>query len=307
MGTTTIPLAAWSTVWRGLWQKLAPRCGHRQCARPHGLWRRVRNRPFGTRMHGVWYCMPECLEHALTEVLRRARVAAAGAFAPPHRIPLGLQLLSRQQLTAEQLRAALQAQRVAGRGRIGEWLQTLGFATEQQVTAALARQWACPVLQVEPAPLQSRRLPVVPLSLLEACHMIPVDFVEATSTLHIAFGEGIDYGVLYALEQMLGCHTEACLIRPSALRRSLRPLLEQRDPAEVVFDRVADGAEFARIIRSYATRLAASEIRLVPCGPHIWIRLERPPLDAVNLLLRAPLEPTGAALAPWFPAVLPAV
>ncbi|HYL96133.1 MAG TPA: hypothetical protein VET69_10040, partial [Terriglobales bacterium] len=230
MGTTTIPLATWTTAWHGFWQKLAPRCGHRECGRKHGLWRRVRNRPFGTRMHGVWYCMPECLERALSEALRRARVAANSAFAPPHRIPLGLQLLSRQQLTADQLRVALQAQRTAGHGRIGEWLQTLGFATEQQVTAALARQWACPVLQVEPAPQRPRRLPAVPVSLLEACQMIPVDFVEATSTLHIAFGEGIDYRVLYAIEQMLGCHTAPCLIRPSALRKSLGPLLEQRDP-----------------------------------------------------------------------------
>ena len=35
----------------------------------------------------------------------------------------------------------------------------------------------------------------------------------------------------------------------------------------MVFDRVADDAEFSRIVRSYCVRLAASEIRLAVCGP----------------------------------------
>ena len=139
----------------------------------------------------------------------------------------------------EQLRAALRAQRSAGRGRIGEWLRTLGFVSEQQVTAALARQWSCPVLRTNSfspgnSTLSAHRAPQIPVTLLESFVMIPVEYVETTATLHIAFGEGIDYSVLYAIEQMLGCRTESCMAVPSLVRQNLQSLSERRGESEVV-------------------------------------------------------------------------
>jgi len=242
-------------------------------------------------MQGSRYCREDCLERAVTEALRRIRSPLRRATAP-HRIPLGLLLLSRQQLTVDQLRAALATQHAAGRGKIGEWLLSLGFVSEQQVTAALARQWSCPVLRPSsfngsPLLTASRRAPQIPIALLRAFVMLPVDFVESTETLHIAFGEGIDYSVLYAIEQMVGCHTEVCMASPSLVRQELQAISAHRGEHEVVFDRVSDGDEFSRIIRSYCIRLSATEVRLAGCGPHVWVRLlraSRPPLD---LLLRS--------------------
>jgi hypothetical protein len=295
MESPSLVFDSWNAPWRGLWRKLAPPPGPERCVHARSWWRRLRGRPRGILFHGAWYCLDGCLESVLTTKLPspHPRAAQPGGGC---RVPLGLLLLSRQQLTIEQLRAALDTQRAAGRGRIGEWLQHLGFVTEQQVTAALARQWSCPVLRPgsrllgPDCPLQ------IPVTLLESFVMLPVAYVPSTAALHIAFAERIDYGVLYALEQMLGCRTEPCLAVPSALRRGLRGFTERRGESEVVFDRVADAAEFTRIVRSYAVRIAAAEIRLAACGPHVWIRLlrgEGPPLD---LLLRSPMQasPGGA-------------
>jgi hypothetical protein len=204
-------------------------------------------------------------------------------------------LLSRQQLTVEQLRAALAAQRNAGQGKIGEWLQMLGFATELQITAALARQWSCPVLRTSAVSPGASRSPQIPATLLQSFVAIPVDYVERTATLHLAFGEGIDYSVLYAIEHMVGCHTECCMAVPSFVRRNLQALSAHRGENEVVFDRVADDAELSRIIRSYCARLAASEIRLAACGPHLWVRLLRPSRPALDLLLRSPRDVSSPA------------
>ena len=171
MGTASLHFDAWSLAWREFWQKLAPPCGHSDCIHSQGVWRRLRSKPRGVVIHGLRYCQDECMERALLDALRRIRSAAKRTLAP-HRVPLGLLLLSRQQLTVEQLRAALQAQRTAGRGRIGEWLQTFGFASEQQVTAALARQWSCPVLRVHSyspsSGIAARAVPApqIPLTLL---------------------------------------------------------------------------------------------------------------------------------------------
>jgi len=254
----------------------------------------MRRRPLGVRLHGVWYCMAECLERAVAYRLQPPRSGQMRAPAA-HRIPLGLILLSRQQLLPQQLRAALDAQRIAGTGKIGHWLQHMEFITEPQLTSALAQQWSCPVLRSSRAVLALHRVPEIPMLLLESLRMIPVHFVEATATLHLAFDEGIDYGVLYAVERMLGCRTEPCLVSSTLLQQSLLALIEHRGRSEVVFDRVSDTAEFVRVLRSYAQRLAASEVRMAPCGPYVWFRLQRPPGPAVNLLFRippaAPLSP----------------
>jgi hypothetical protein len=256
-------------------------------------------------MQGARYCRTECLELALTEVFGRARAVPHRAAVAAHRIPLGLLLLSRQQLTAAQLRTALAAQRAAGRGqnqsqsqsqnqnqnqkKIGAWLRELGFATEHQVTTALARQWSCPVLRSGAAPIAARRFPPIPVRLLESFQMMPVELVEATGTLLMAFSEGIDYTVLYAIEQMLGYRTEACLVCPSVLQKSLQALARHRAASDVVFDRVEDAGECAHIIGNYSAKVKAEEVRLARCGEHLWIRLERLRQEAVTLVLRAPL------------------
>jgi hypothetical protein len=288
MGTTSLHLDAWSLAWHEFWLKVAPPCGHADCLHTQTLWARLRGKPRGVVIQGLRYCREDCLERALTDALRRVRSPLSRATAP-HRIPLGLLLLSRQQLTVEQLRTALATQRAAGRGKIGEWLLALGFVSEQQLTAALARQWSCPVLRPNSLNMSvaTRRAPQIPVTLLEDFVMLPVDYVESTETLHIAFGEGIDYSVLYAIEQMVGCHTEVCMVAPSFVRERLQALSGHRGESEVVFDRVADGEEFSRIIRSYCIRLSAAEIRLAGCGPHLWVRLLRPSRPPLDLLLRS--------------------
>jgi Type II secretion system (T2SS), protein E, N-terminal domain len=276
-----------SASWRDYWEKRAPSCGDSACRHPRSLLRRLRSRALGVRLHGVWYCMPECLEQAVGNLLRPPRFTKTGTAAA-HRIPLGLILLSRQQLLPEQLHAALEAQRLAGVGKIGYWLQRMEFITEPQLTSALARQWSCPVLRSGPTVLALRRVPEIPMLLLESLRMIPVHFAEATATLHVAFADGIDYSVLYAIERMLGCRTAPCLVGATVLEHSLLALLEHRGRCEIVFDRVADNAEFVRVLRSYAHRLAASGIRMAPCGSYVWLRLERSPRPTVSLLLRTP-------------------
>ncbi len=281
---------AWNAALSDMRQKLAvkrAKCGY--CGRVHSRspWSRLRRRRQGVRMQGSWYCRTQCLERSLAEVLGREHPVSREMVAA-HRVPLGLLLLSRQQVTGEQLRTALELQRKAGHGKIGEWLRQLGFATEPQITAALARQWSCPVLRSRLEDLGASRFHLIPLLLLESFQMIPVEFAAAPGTLLIAFGEGVDHTMLYAIEQMLGCRTEACLVCPSALQKGLHALAQRRGAGDVIFDRMEDAGECARIIGSYATKVGAEQVRMARCGKHIWIRLESLSREAVNLVLRAP-------------------
>jgi hypothetical protein len=289
----------WRVAWRDFRRKPTVKCGCCGRIQSRGVWWPLRRRPRGVRLRGSWYCQAECLQLALSELLGREPPGSGREAAVSHRVPLGLLLLSRQQLTAAQLRTALERQRASGEGRIGDWLRQLGFASELQITAAVARQWACPVLKTSPATFAEGRTVPLPNFLLESFQMIPVGFVEATRTLLIAFSESIDHTMLYAVEQMLGYRTEACFVCPSILQKGLQTLGQRHAAKDVVFDRLENAGECARIIGSYATKVAAEEVRLAACGKHIWIRLEGRQRETVNLVLRAP----GAASSPAEPAL----
>jgi Type II secretion system (T2SS), protein E, N-terminal domain len=293
MGTATLHFDAVGFGWRGFWRKIAQRRDHPSCVHFRQAWPCFRSRPHVVLLEGSRYCTERCLETALRDALQRVRPVANQTPAA-HRIPLGLLLLSRQQLTAGQLRIALETQQTAGHGRIGDWLQSLGFASELQVTAALARQWSCPLLRTNSSLNLSETAPRIPRALLDACTMVPVNYVEATATLHLAVAEGIDYTTLYAIEQMTGCHTEPCMAAPSFVRARLQSLAS-RPEHEFVFECVADAAEFSRIVCSYAARLTAMEIRLAACGSYAWVRLLRRAAAPQDLLLRLRLATPSAS------------
>jgi hypothetical protein len=287
MQTSSFRFGAANFAWRGLLRKLAPHRAANDCMHSQGIRRHFGLARPQVQLEGSRYCIEHCLERALGEALYRVR-SLAERPAPAHRVPLGLQLLSRQQLTFEQLRSALDAQRSAGRGRIGEWLQKLGFVAEPQITAALARQWSCPVLRQDYSQSKPGGTPQIPVALLQNFFMIPIHFVESAAILHLAFGDRPDYSALYAIEKMLDCRTEHCLASPGFVRSRLQSLSLRRNQAEAVFDCPADGSEFARIVRSYCSRLAPSEIRLAACGPFLWVRLLWPSRPAWDLGMFSP-------------------
>jgi hypothetical protein len=274
----------WSISWRQSWRLFLPRREGTGCPHSRPRWQNLRARNHSVLLEGKRLCVDECLEPVLTHALEHA--APAARRMPSHRIPLGLLLLSRQQITQDQLHTALEAQLTAGRGRIGEWLQSMGFVSAEQVTAALARQWSCPVLRGNLPPSPARPGPAIPLALLQECCMVPLSYVESASRLHVAFGDAIDYTVLYAIEQMMGCHTEPCMAIPSFVKSCLDHLASHHKETGFVFDRMNDAAEFSRIVRSYCGRVSASEVRLAHCGSFHWVRLIRTSRSPIDLLMR---------------------
>ena len=264
-----------------------PGCGLATCTGAKAAWRRMWRRPGGISMEGVHYCGPQCLESALAGHLARLQ-SMSPAPPPSHRMPLGLLMVARGKLTYNEVLAALEAQRRARYGKIGEWFEKLGFATEQEVTAALALQWGCPVASVlkDDASEPSHR---VPLLILEAFHMWPLHHVPATNTLYLAFGERVDHGALYAIEQMLDCRTQPCVAGRKAIAFLLERLGQQPRPSEVQFAPLRDPAEMARIASSYIVRMGAEEIRVRRLGSLIWLRLKARSAG-VNILFRLKSE-----------------
>jgi Type II secretion system (T2SS), protein E, N-terminal domain len=249
-------------------------CALASCAGPQSRWQRFRKRyrPAGTFLQGAFYCQPQCLETALVGQLSRLRTLVPSPQSP-NRIPLGLLMVARGKVTYLEVRAALEAQRRARYGKIGEWIEKLGFATEQEVTTALALQWGCPVASsFDPSAIQSPGS--IPLPILEAFQMVPINYVAPTNTLCIAFGERVDHAALYAIEKVLDCRTQPCVAGRKSIARQLDAMRQLHRPGEVEFGPMSDLAEMARIAASYTGRLSPEQVRLSRIGRFIWLRLD---------------------------------
>lgn len=266
----------WSAHWikRHPFESSEPPCALVSCSRPRSLWQRLRRRhhPEGTFLQGLFYCQPQCLETALIGQLSRLRVMAPSP-PPPNRIPLGLLMVARGKLTYLEVRAALEAQRRARYGKIGEWIEKLGFASEQEVTTALALQWGCPVASsFDPSTIHSPGS--IPLPILEAFQMLPLNYVASTNTLYLAFGERVDHAALYAIEKILDCRTQPCVAGRKSIARQLDAMRQLPRPSDVEFGPMNNLAEMARIAASYTARLTPEQVRLSRIGRFIWLRLE---------------------------------
>ncbi len=159
-------------------------------------------------------------------------------------------------------------------GKIGDWIEKLGFASESEVTKALALQWGCPVAKsFDPS---AHYLPGdIPLPILEAFQMLPLNYVALSNTLYLAFGERVDHAALYAIEKILDCRTIPCVAGREAVAHQLEAMRQLARPEDVEFGPMADLGEMARIASSYTARLSPGQVRLSRLGRFIWLRLDR--------------------------------
>jgi Type II secretion system (T2SS), protein E, N-terminal domain len=297
----------WSGHWARRWEETRLSCGLISCTGAKSLWQRAWRRQNGTFLQGVYYCQPQCVETALLAQLARLQ-AMASAAPPPHRIPLGLLMVARGQLTYEQVVTALAAQQSGQSAKIGEWFERLGFATEQEVTSALGLQWGCPVASSLDPP-GATPFGRIPLAILEAFQMLPLHYVPTTNTLNVAFGERVDHAALYAIEKILDCRTQPCVGRRKSIAWQLERMRQQPRPSEVEFGPVRNPAEMGRISASYIARMGAEDVRIGRVGRFIWLRLKAR-TSHVNMVFRLQVEsahaqstvrpplPAGMVLAP---------
>ena len=272
------PLAALATL---------PRCANPFCLRPPSLWQRWWARHEGTWLEGNWYCSPDCFYEGLCQHLENTGKAKLHLKPAPNRLPLGLVLLSRGEITPQQLRQALAMQRSTRSGRVGQWLIKMGAISEAQVTQALAAQQGCPVF--DPHELQS--LPETmhwPLTLTETYRAVPVFCNRPQANLFVGFLEAVDHSFLYSVERMLQCRTEPCIVSPSVFRRNAEREAPSRESETIVIQHRQSNFEMAQAIANYAQQVRAERCAMAWCGHHLWIRLGCVSGFHVDFLFRSP-------------------
>jgi hypothetical protein len=243
----------------------------------------------GIWMQGSWYCSSPCFilaaERKLSELLTSGLEPANHAT----RMPLGLILISRGLLTGAQLREVIDETKEDG-GEVGELLVRQGLVSEKEVTAVRATQWGCPVFAVSKHAIQIGIQ--IPSTLVQLYSATPLHYVAATKHLLVGFVHGIEYGLLYAIEQMTGCKTQPCFVTPSDFQAQMRQgeqvqeLCRDALPHEVTFEGLQSAAQMARTLCDYGVDFEADEAIIGRCGEYLWARLKYGPKE-VDLLFRA--------------------
>ena len=248
-----------------------PVCAFHDCDRRPPLWNGVLGKMQGVTTNNGWYCSPECFERSLTDILngylRREHTAEPAAL---HRMPLGLLLLERGEITRQQLEESLLLHKASGM-RMGDCIRRITGAPESMITAAVAWQWSCPIFPL--SSIDSLLASMIPLTLLEHYHMLPVHFGQFGKKMYIGFAQGVDYSALYGVEQILSCQTQACTIASSAWNEIVEERQRGQGWNDVVIESRASAPEIAHMTRSYAQQVEASQIRYAVVGDYIWARI----------------------------------
>jgi hypothetical protein len=292
-----------SAKWRAL--MIIPRCAGTECPRRGRFWPLQFAKTSGVLFESRWYCSVACLQGLLAVRLHDLLSGFTPEPSRTYRVPIGLLLVNRGTISHEQLREALRRQRAAGHGRLGEWLRRMDVIVDQQLTTALGQQWGCPVFPLERQPFHSANGNLVPLALFESACAVPAHVSPDARTVHLAFGDRLDFTTLYAVERMLDCRTIACVATESSVRKLLYELRRANPILDPAFDTVHDPAEMARIVCSYAVELRATRVTAARAADYIWVRFHRK--DAARDLLfrilpeashRTPVPPAGAKAIP---------
>lgn len=231
------------------------------------LWRNHSTPTF----EGGWSCSPECTADLLGSAVRReldGRTISDPAYR--HRVPLGLLMVEQGWINARQLRRALEAQRTAGSGRLGQWLIGVEGVSEQLVTRAVSLQWSCPVLPLEfhdPGALA----PLIPRLFLDAFAALPLR-VAGGRILYLGFEDRLDPVLALAVERVAGLRVECGVVPASLFRPAYTRMLSAPYPSLELMEAQSEPAAVSALARAIE-RARPVESRLARVHDCLWLRL----------------------------------
>ena len=245
---------------------LIGRCSNAECRSGWIQLFRNRTRPV---FEAGWLCSPECTRARVQLAVRRELDGWVQNVEPyRHRIPLGLLMLEQGWITSQQLRRAIEAQRTAGKLRLGEWLVKQGASTEALVSRALSIQWSCPVLS--PAGLTVSH-ELLPRLFVEAFGALPL--TEASGRiLYLGFEQSVDTALAFSIERMTGRRVESGILQSTSHSEGMDRMRNQTLPEAQVAEAASECAA-AHLLAKSIERAQPASSRLVRVHDWLWLRM----------------------------------
>ncbi|HEY7546749.1 MAG TPA: ATPase, T2SS/T4P/T4SS family, partial [Blastocatellia bacterium] len=153
---------------------------------------------------------------------------------------LGETLLKENLITPQQLKEALDYQRING-GRLASTLVKLGMLTDEEVTSVLSRQYGVPSVNLELFEVDPTAVALVPQETAERYSVLPLSRIGATLTLAM-----VDPTNVFAIDDikfMTGLQVEPVVVSEAALDNAIKKhygTSRELELARVVEDLVAE-------------------------------------------------------------------
>ncbi len=233
------------------------------------LWR-SRSAPV---FEGGWTCSDACTEERIRGAVHREMEGRGQGWAEyRHRTPLGLLMMEQGWITAGQLKQALELQKSAGTGRLGQFLVQRQGVSEELVTRALSLQWSCPVLPLhfhDPEAFSC----LLPRLFIDAFGALPLR-IAAGKVLYLGFEERLDAVLALALERMSGLRVESGVVHGSRFRQAHERMLKAFYPDAQLLEASSEPA-LVRVLARTVERARPVESRLVRVHDFLWLRMWR--------------------------------
>jgi hypothetical protein len=266
-----------TAVHRG-WKDMYETCALHTCHNKLFL-RSVQSR-VGINVGEQWYCSPDCFAAAAS--MRIASLAPSNVLEMPHspRLPIGLVMLSKGNLTDAQLRFATSQSQLHGE-TLEAALLRLELTSERLLTAARAAQWGYPMLGKEHIGrvVESD----IPSILLETCSVVPLHRSAAAKRVLLGFVERVDHRLLNAVEEVTGLRGEPCFITRTDFAEQMELLTAVPRFEQVAFEDTKTPVQMGRTLGGLAVEVGLREARFTHCRDYVWTRLagKRKTLDVL--------------------------
>jgi hypothetical protein len=222
---------------------------------------------------GGWTCSAACTADRIQAAVQRELDGRGSAKeVHRHRVPLGLLMMEQGWITSAQLKDALEAQRAAGAGRLGNWLVHREGVSERLVTRALSLQWSCPVLPLEFHDAEGLAS-AAPRLFVDAFGALPLR-VAAGKLLYVGFEDRLDPVLALGIGRMSGLRVECGLVQGSLFRVAHTRMLEAAFPAVELVEARSEPAMVHALARA-VERARPIDSRLVRVHDCLWLRMWR--------------------------------
>jgi type IV pilus assembly protein PilB len=131
---------------------------------------------------------------------------------------LGETLLRENLITPQQLREALDYQRLNG-GRLGSTLVKLGFLSDEEITNVLARQYGVPAVNLSLFEIDNNAAKLIPQEVAQKYMVLPLSRVGATLT--VAMVDPTNVFAIDDIKFMTGLSVEPVIVSEAAMQEAI--------------------------------------------------------------------------------------
>jgi hypothetical protein len=255
-------------------------CHRKDCSRIRSEFSLFLNRRRPPKYEGNTFCSDSCLrahfENDLNNKWRLLQLEKNRTFPRPK---LGTILMQTAFVTRDQLDQAIRLQCERREGRIGEWLLRLGFVEEHQITAALAKQYGLPLINLKNSAAKTDAVRMIPGKVAKCSGLVPVGFDDSLAALRVAVSAPVNFNSQEAIRRMVRKGIVAYIGDASAIDRLLEQWYEPEDldlSNVPTFGTLEDLTEIGNDMIATAINHRANDIQAELAQDFLWVRLDFP-------------------------------